>query len=202
MSAFTIAVSRSIAKGMSSPEKPELLPAVRGSYQLARTPPRFQRTKRVLRDRLYVLEKTEFPLTAEGVFRKYYMVVSPRAYRPRYFPHVELMGEYLPSKEDLFILDIHGLFSLDRELPVIGTELKKAMEEKRIFKAFLVREKAESLSSLPGVIIMPRLPEEARRDFFFVEYIRDLTKLGGSPISDEEARLLWEGWKRQQKRSS
>jgi hypothetical protein len=49
---------------------------------------------------------------------------------------------------------------------------------------------------------MPRLPEEARKDFFFVEYIRDLTKLGGSPISDEEARLLWEGWKRQQKRSS
>jgi len=43
--------------------------------------------------------------------------------------------------------------------------------------------------------IMPHLPEEARGDFLFVEYIRDLVKLG-EVISDEEARVMWEAWKK------
>lgn len=47
----------------------------------------------------------------------------------------------------------------------------------------------------PGIIVMPKLPEEARGDILFVEYIRDLVKLGET-VTDEEAKLMWEAWKR------
>jgi len=53
-------------------------------------------------------------------------------------------------------------------------------------------EKAEG--DPPGVAIMPKLPPEARGDFLFYEYIRDLVKLG-EEISDEEAKRMWEAWK-------
>jgi hypothetical protein len=50
---------------------------------------------------------------------------------------------------------------------------------------------------LPGVVVMPRIPEEARKDVLFVEYIRDLVRLG-EKISDEEVRLMWEAWKKRE----
>jgi uncharacterized membrane protein (UPF0127 family) len=56
----------------------------------------------------------------------------------------------------------------------------------------------ESLPALmPGVAVMPRLPEEARKDPLFVEYIRDLVRLG-EKVTDEETRRMWEAWKRPQ----
>jgi len=180
----------------------ESLPSVTVRYQLARTSPKFEPTKRVYRNKLYVLEKTEFPITGKGKFRKYYTVVSPKAYLHGYFPHVDLLGEYLPNRNDLFILDIYGFSSLERELPVTGTELKDAMERRGVFKAYLVTKGTEaSPSFLPGVIAMPRLPEEARKDFFFVEYIRDMLRLGES-ISDEDAKWLWGGWKKSREEDS
>ncbi len=51
------------------------------------------------------------------------------------------------------------------------------------------------LAYLPGVIAMPRLPEEARGDFLFVEYVRDMLRLGES-LSSQDIRLMWKGWKR------
>ncbi len=48
--------------------------------------------------------------------------------------------------------------------------------------------------SSPGIIVLPKLPEEAKGDVLFYEYIRDLSKLRKEPISEEEARWLWEGW--------
>ena len=47
-------------------------------------------------------------------------------------------------------------------------------------------------------VILPRLPQEAYRDIFFMEYIRDFAKLSREPISDEEARRMWEAWKRKE----
>ena len=177
------------------PLQMESLPATKGDYRLASTPPKYRPGQRVLRDRLYVLERTE-RWGVSGEWRKHYEVVSPKAFRPGYFPHVYLLGEYLPDEKDLFILNVQGFFSLERELPITGIELKEAMERQGVFKAYLVMKGTEvSLSSLPGIIAMPRLPEEARKDFFFVEYIRDMLRLGGT-ISDEEARLMWEGWKK------
>lgn len=46
--------------------------------------------------------------------------------------------------------------------------------------------------------IIPKLPEEARGDFLFYEYIRDLAKY--EALSEEDAQRLWEGYKRQQRR--
>ncbi len=46
-----------------------------------------------------------------------------------------------------------------------------------------------------GIAVMPKLPPEARKDFLFFEYIRDLVRLG-EKISDEEARLMWEAWEK------
>ncbi|MEA3442097.1 MAG: hypothetical protein U9R04_01200 [Chloroflexota bacterium] len=184
------------------PLQMESLPSVTERYQLARTSPKFEPAKRVYKNKLYVLEKTEFPITGKGKFRNYYTVVSPKAYLLGYFPHVDLLGEYLPNRNDLFILDIHGFFSLERELPVTGTNLKDAMERRGVFKAYLVTKGTEaSLSFFPGVIAMPKLPEEARKDFFFVEYIRDMLRLG-EPISDEDAKWLWEGWKKSREEDS
>jgi hypothetical protein len=51
--------------------------------------------------------------------------------------------------------------------------------------------------SLPSVQVMPKLPPEAREDLLFIEYIRDLVRLG-ERITDEEARLMWEAWKKKQ----
>jgi len=59
-------------------------------------------------------------------------------------------------------------------------------------KLSLISEEHHSPS--PGVIVLPKLPEEARGDFLFYEYIRDLSKLRKEPITEEEARRLWEGW--------
>jgi len=103
--------------------------------KLARTPPKFEPTKRVYRNKLYALEKIDYRQ------QKYYIVVSPKAFRFGYFPHVDLLGEYLPSRNDLFILDIQGFFSLERELP-FGTDLKETMERKGIYKAYLVEKEA------------------------------------------------------------
>ena len=40
---------------------------------------------------------------------------------------------------------------------------------------------------------MPRLPEEAYKDWYFVKYIRDLCR--EAPVSEDEARRYWELWK-------
>jgi uncharacterized membrane protein (UPF0127 family) len=50
---------------------------------------------------------------------------------------------------------------------------------------------------LPDVVMMPKLPEEARKDILFVEYIHDLVKLG-ERVSDEEAKRMWEVWKKKE----
>jgi uncharacterized membrane protein (UPF0127 family) len=50
---------------------------------------------------------------------------------------------------------------------------------------------------LPGVVVMPRIPEEARKDLLFVEYIRDLVRLG-EKVTDEEAKLMWEAWEKRE----
>jgi len=46
-----------------------------------------------------------------------------------------------------------------------------------------------------GLAVMPKLPPEARKDILFVEYIRDLVKLG-ERVTDEEVRLMWQAWKK------
>jgi len=51
------------------------------------------------------------------------------------------------------------------------------------------------LARYRGLAVMPRLPEEAKRDILFVEYIRDLVKLG-ERVTDAEARLMWKAWKK------
>lgn len=43
--------------------------------------------------------------------------------------------------------------------------------------------------------VIPKLPEEARGDFLFFEYIRDLAKF--EALSEEDAQRLWEGYKEQ-----
>jgi uncharacterized membrane protein (UPF0127 family) len=66
---------------------------------------------------------------------------------------------------------------------------------------YYFREKIGSqLGYLPairrtGVAVMPKLPEQARGDFLFFEYIRDLVRLGET-ITDEEARRMWEAWEK------
>ena len=115
-----------------SDEKPALLAKTLPKYELCRTPPKFRLTKRVLKDRLYVLQK--------GIGEhKYFMVVSPRAYRPGYFPRVDLLGEYIPDRDDLFVLDVYGVFSLKYDHAVSGTELQEEMERQGVFRAFYVR---------------------------------------------------------------
>jgi hypothetical protein len=46
-----------------------------------------------------------------------------------------------------------------------------------------------------GLAVMPNLPDEAYKDILFVEYVRDLVRLG-EVISEEEAKRMWQGWKR------
>jgi hypothetical protein len=62
-------------------------------------------------------------------------------------------------------------------------------------QSLLTRETETSFPSLPGVIAMPMLPEEARKDFFFVEYIRDMLRLG-ERLSNDDVKFMWEGWKK------
>lgn len=50
---------------------------------------------------------------------------------------------------------------------------------------------------LPGVVVMPKIPEEARKDVLFVQYIHDLVRLG-ERISDEEVKVMWEAWKKRE----
>jgi len=50
---------------------------------------------------------------------------------------------------------------------------------------------------LPGVVVMPRIPDEARKDVLFVQYIHDLVRLG-ERINDEDVRLMWEAWKKRE----
>jgi len=50
---------------------------------------------------------------------------------------------------------------------------------------------------LPGVVVMPKIPEEARKDVLFIQYVHDLVRLG-ERITDEEARIMWEAWKKRE----
>jgi hypothetical protein len=61
-------------------------------------------------------------------------------------------------------------------------------------------ERIESVEPMPqvthrGLAVMPKLPSEAYKDILFVEYIRDLVKLGET-VTDQEAKLMWEAWKK------
>ena len=49
--------------------------------------------------------------------------------------------------------------------------------------------------SSSGVIVMPRIPEEAKGDILFIEYVHDMVKLG-EVLTDEEVKQMWEDWKR------
>lgn len=114
-----------------------------GEYELARTPPRYRPVKRLVKDKLYVLYQPDYK-AAKGEWTRYYMVVSPRAYRPRYFPKVDLLGEYIPSKDDLFIVDTGGLkYSLEHNPPVSGVNLLREMERepRSRYRAFYVKRK-------------------------------------------------------------
>jgi len=50
---------------------------------------------------------------------------------------------------------------------------------------------------LPGVVVMPKIPDEARKDVLFVQYIHDLVRLG-ERITDEEVKVMWEAWKKRE----
>ena len=50
---------------------------------------------------------------------------------------------------------------------------------------------------LPGVVVMPKIPDEARKDVLFVAYIRDLGRLG-QKVTDGEVEIMWEAWKRRE----
>ncbi len=50
---------------------------------------------------------------------------------------------------------------------------------------------------LPGVVVMPKIPDEAKKDVLFVQYIHDLVRLG-ERVTDEEAKLMWEAWKKRE----
>jgi len=50
---------------------------------------------------------------------------------------------------------------------------------------------------LPGVVVMPKIPDEARKDVLFVAYIRDLVRLG-QKVTDGEVEIMWEAWKRRE----
>jgi len=76
---------------------------------------------------------------------------------------------------------VHEKFYGTKELPARG----QGLEERGEF----------GHHSSPGVVVMPKLPEEARKDILFVEYIRDLVKLGET-VTDEEAKYMWEAWKK------
>jgi len=87
---------------------------------------------------------------------------------------------------------------IDREFPTF-TEKRWVSKSIPLYVAYelgILRKEAAP-EWLPGVIVMPKLPEEAKGDVMFVEYIRDLVSLG-ERVTDEEARLVWEAWKRRQ----
>jgi hypothetical protein len=102
-------------------------------YKLKRAPPKYILGKRVFINKLYVLK--HYSKLDENYE---YTVVSPRAFRKGYFPKEDLLGEYIPSPRDLFILITHGAFSLEREYPVTGDALGEEMFVEGIFKAYYV----------------------------------------------------------------
>jgi uncharacterized membrane protein (UPF0127 family) len=65
------------------------------------------------------------------------------------------------------------------------------------FAQFPANTGALAKEALPAVRVMPKLPPEAYKDFLFCEYIRDLVRLGET-ITAEEARLMWEAWKKRE----
>jgi len=68
----------------------------------------------------------------------------------------------------------------------LGTPVYEALEEPGEYIA-------EVATYPPRVGIIPRLPEGARGDFLFYEYIRDLCKY--EALSEEDVQELWEGYK-------
>lgn len=110
-------------------------------YELELTPPKYERVKRISwqEGKLYVLEQTNIPKTLGEKWYNWFKIVSPFAYRRVDFPRHLLLGEYIPSNEDLFILDKHGFFSLERENAVTGGELWSAMLKETIFDAYYVK---------------------------------------------------------------
>jgi len=87
---------------------------------------------------------------------------------------------------------------IDREFPTF-TETRWVSKSIPLYVAHelgILRKEAAP-EWLPGVVVMPRLPEKAKGDVMFVEYIHDLVRLG-EKVTDEEARLMWEAWKRRQ----
>jgi hypothetical protein len=71
---------------------------------------------------------------------------------------------------------------------------------KSITKSLFEPEEKE-FAYLPGVIAMPRIPKKATRDFFFMEYVRDMVRLG-ERLSDEDVKFMWEGWKKSREEDS
>ncbi len=86
---------------------------------------------------------------------------------------------------------------VEKEIAAIPEAIRRTyIAEKYIGREKLFPRATELLPAVrKGLQVMPRLPEETRGDYLFVEYVRDLVRFG-EKISDEEARRLWESWKK------
>ena len=103
------------------------------------TPPKFKPAKSRLSDRLYVYEEN-LRNSATGEWQKEIYIYSPKAFIKGYMPNVGLLGEYVPSSSDLFILNKQRPFSFEREKPVSGNDLADEMEKQGFYKAFYVEK--------------------------------------------------------------
>ena len=89
----------------------------------------------------------------------------------------------LPQEKDLgsWQLDAVGGKEADKELI---KELRKELRG------------AGRITYAPRKGVIPRLPEEAKGDFLFFDYVRDMAKY--EALSGKDVQRMWEGWKRQQ----
>jgi len=85
---------------------------------------------------------------------------------------------------------------IDREFPTF-TEHRWVSKSIPIYVAMVLSILNEKLTpeSFPSVAVMPKLPEEAKGDILFFEYIRDMVRLG-ERVTDKEAEIMWEAWKK------
>ena len=152
-----------------------------------------------------------------------YIEVLPSAERG----HGKLSGDFIVRRDRLgniiitYTLDVGKSVLLQTEADkklvcdVLTTEEREDLDEGwRIViadtepRASILEELwegAERQELLPearyrGLAVMPRLPPEAREDPLFVEYIRDLVRLG-EEISDEEAGRMWQAWQKKEEKS-
>lgn len=113
--------------------------------------------------------------------------------------HFHLVYDMIEEANDTGEFTEEQFEELEKSGRIVG-RMYKSMQEALGTPVYEVLEEpgeyiAEVTTYPPRIGVIPKLPEEAKGDFLFFEYVRDMAKY--EALSEEDVQRMWEAWEEQ-----